>query len=134
MRRRIPKPCSADLPEEGPARQIGAMPSRADQPTAAAGDSAATTTLAAPTPTATATAAVIAAADPCVHCGFCLPTCASYRVLATEMDSPRGRIHMDPRLPGSDPPLSVATTSGCPAAGPRPWRSRWPEVRCVPGA
>jgi glycolate oxidase iron-sulfur subunit len=40
-----------------------------------------------------AASAVLSAADPCVHCGFCLPTCASYRVLGTEMDSPRGRIH-----------------------------------------
>ncbi len=31
--------------------------------------------------------------DPCMHCGFCLDTCASYKVLGTEMDSPRGRIH-----------------------------------------
>ncbi|MCP9808509.1 (Fe-S)-binding protein [Cyanobium sp. HWJ4-Hawea] len=40
-----------------------------------------------------ATPASISSTDPCVHCGFCLPSCASYQVLGTEMDSPRGRIH-----------------------------------------
>jgi glycolate oxidase iron-sulfur subunit len=37
-------------------------------------------------------AVMVDAIQACVHCGFCLTTCPTYKVLGEEMDSPRGRI------------------------------------------
>lgn len=56
-------------------------------------------------------AAAANATDPCVHCGFCLPTCASYRVMGTEMDSPRGRIHALKAIEAGELELDATTAS-----------------------
>jgi glycolate oxidase iron-sulfur subunit len=47
--------------------------------------------------------------DACVHCGFCLTTCPSYRVLGTEMDSPRGRIYLMDAINTGEAPLSATS-------------------------
>jgi glycolate oxidase iron-sulfur subunit len=67
----------------------------------------------------------------CIHCGYCLPTCPSYAVLGTEMDSPRGRIYLMRAVSdGSLPPtatyakhidtclLCKACETACPSAVP----------------
>ena len=46
--------------------------------------------------------------DACVHCGFCLSTCPSYRVIGKETDSPRGRIYLMDGINEGDIPLSTA--------------------------
>ncbi|MBC7881135.1 MAG: 4Fe-4S dicluster domain-containing protein [Anaerolineae bacterium] len=49
--------------------------------------------------------------DTCVHCGFCLATCPSYRVLGSEMDSPRGRIYLMDGVNEGKIPLSATTAT-----------------------
>lgn len=46
--------------------------------------------------------------DACVHCGFCLSTCPSYRVIGKETDSPRGRIYLMDKINEGEIPLSPA--------------------------
>ena len=48
--------------------------------------------------------------DACVHCGFCLSTCPSYRVIGKEMDSPRGRIYLMDAISKGEAALTEATT------------------------
>jgi len=47
--------------------------------------------------------------DACVHCGFCLSTCPSYRVIGKENDSPRGRIYLMDAINEGEAPLSSAS-------------------------
>jgi glycolate oxidase iron-sulfur subunit len=44
----------------------------------------------------------------CVHCGFCLPTCPTYRLWGEEMDSPRGRIYLMKEATEGRTPMSSA--------------------------
>lgn len=47
--------------------------------------------------------------DTCVHCGFCLSTCPSYRVIGKEMDSPRGRVYLMDAINEGEAALNEAT-------------------------
>ncbi|MDJ0689925.1 MAG: heterodisulfide reductase-related iron-sulfur binding cluster [Xenococcaceae cyanobacterium MO_188.B32] len=49
--------------------------------------------------------------DTCVHCGFCLATCPSYRVIGKEMDSPRGRIYLMDAINKGEAVIDEVTSS-----------------------
>ena len=86
------------------------------------------------------------AVDKCVHCGFCLSACPTYKVLGEEMDSPRGRIYLmkevlegtldlDETLPYVDRCLGcMACVTACPSGVEyghllTPFRARAEEQR-----
>ncbi len=67
----------------------------------------------------------VAGLHPCVHCGFCLQSCPTYRVSSDEAESPRGRIVLmqalaTRRLTASDPTLvrHLDQCLGCRACEP----------------
>lgn len=69
------------------------------------------------------TAPMAHAVESCVHCGFCLAACPTYRELGQEMDSPRGRIVLmkqvlEGTLPVEDAQLHIDRCLGCLACEP----------------
>lgn len=92
--------------------------------------------------------------DACVHCGFCLSNCPSYRVLGSEMDSPRGRVYLMDAIQSGRAELNetavshfdsclgcLACVSACPSGVQydqlieatrgqvtRNWQRSWPEL------
>jgi glycolate oxidase iron-sulfur subunit len=93
--------------------------------------------------------AMAQAVENCVHCGFCLATCPTYKVLGEEMDSPRGRIYLmkgvlegelelDETLPYIDRCLGcMACVTACPSGVEygellAPFRARAEQQRSRP--
>jgi len=67
----------------------------------------------------------LAGLQPCVHCGFCLQSCPTYRVSDDEAESPRGRVVLiqalaNRRLTANDPALvrHLDQCLGCRACEP----------------
>ena len=63
------------------------------------------------------------AIEKCVHCGFCLAECPTYKLLGEEMDSPRGRIYLmknvlEERLDAADAQPYIDRCLGCMACVP----------------
>src|SRR5512134_437625 len=89
------------------------------------------------------------AVETCVHCGLCLASCPTYKVLGEEMDSPRGRIilmkeslegriELNSALPYIDRCLGcMACVTACPSGVPyghllAPFRARAEAQRTRP--
>ena len=63
------------------------------------------------------------AVETCVHCGFCLAACPTYRELGQEMDTPRGRIMLmkevlEGKLPVANAQPHIDRCLGCLACEP----------------
>ena len=81
--------------------------------------------------------AMAEAVGKCVHCGFCLSACPTYKVLGEEMDSPRGRIYLMKGVLENDLPLDDTLPSVPrlnPSAAAHSWivRHAWSSTKRYP--